>query len=65
MTFRVGVFEHAGKRKRRFTAYVRDYNPAWAGCCVHTIEADNGSVAKQRAISEHQYRCPVGLGRGR
>lgn len=40
LEIRVGVFSH----KRRsgtvfYTAYSRDYNPHWEGCCEHTVEA--------------------------
>ena len=54
MTFRVGVFEHPGKRGPQFRAYVTDFNPQWAGCCMHLVEARSGAEAKRWVIEEHQ-----------
>lgn len=55
-TFRVGVFPKDEYRPGRFVAYLRGA-PDWSRACVHTVEADNGYVAKQRAIDEHKARC--------
>lgn len=48
--FRVGVFSDTGKRKRRYRAYVRDYNPQWKGCCEHTVEAASGEQANWNCL---------------
>lgn len=41
----------------QFTAYLRYYNPAWPGCCLHNTSAENGSAAKRQAIADHKSRC--------
>ena len=61
-TITVAVFAHRGKRGPRFMAYTRDYNTAWPGCCVHTMQASSGNEAKARAIAEHREKCPVNYG---
>lgn len=59
-SYRVGVFKHERASGRAFyMAYVRDYNPAWDGCCVHPIEAESGKEAKRVAIQEHKERCEI------
>jgi hypothetical protein len=55
--FHVGVFEHPKKRSVMLMAYTRDYNPQWSGCCLHEVEAPNGSEAKRIAMAEHRERC--------
>lgn len=56
----VGVFEHVRTSGRVFLmAYVRDYNPAWEGCCVHQTQADTGAQAKENAKRQHQRDCMV------
>ena len=52
--FKVGVFPHQGKKRVRYMAYTRDYNPQWKGCCEHEVEAVNGTRAKFLAIMAHQ-----------
>lgn len=52
--FKVGVFP---MKRRSFTAYTRDYNSSWDGCCEHKVEAPNGTLAKKLAIQEHKDRC--------
>lgn len=53
--YRVGIFPIEGTK--RFSAYLRDYNPSWKGCCEHNVEAFSGAEAKRTAISEHKERC--------
>lgn len=53
--YSVGVFP--GKPGRKHHAYVRDYNPEWAGCCVHYLASDSGKNAKRQAIEDHLQRC--------
>lgn len=55
----VAVFEHARDRGRKplIMAYSRDYNPAWAGCCLHAVSARlGGADAKRKAIGFHKQR---------
>lgn len=59
--FKVGVFPHEGKKKTRYMAYTRDYNPSWSGCCEHTVEAVNGNEAKRMAIETHKATCAAAL----
>ena len=56
----VAVFQHerGPGRKPLVTAYTRDFNPAWEGCCLHRVDAENGTRAKALAIAEHK----TGLG---
>ena len=59
--WRVGIFEHERRSGRVFLmAYVRDYNPEWEGCCVHTVIADTGGQAKDNARSGHRRECMAG-----
>lgn len=58
--YRVGVFEHEGKRGPKLTAYLRDFNPQWDGCCVHRIsfsEVASGAQAKRLAMQQHREVC--------
>jgi hypothetical protein len=55
--FKVGVFEHPGKRRVKLAAYSSWYNPSWEGCCEHTVEANNGTEAKVVAMREHREKC--------
>ena len=57
MKRQVAVFEHLGKRKILLTAYTLWYNPSWEGCCLHTVDSDNGKEAKRQAMDEHFCRC--------
>lgn len=54
----VAVFQHdrGPGRAPQFFAYIRDYNPAWEGCCMHRVEAASGSQAKAKAIADHKAR---------
>lgn len=56
--FKVGVFP--GPTKTRFNAYTLWYNPAWDGCCEHTVRAKNGTEAKKLAITVHKVQCVGG-----
>jgi hypothetical protein len=58
--FTVGVFEHPKKRVTSLMAYTRWYSTAWDGCCTHTVEARNGTIAKEAAKAEHRSRCMAG-----
>lgn len=59
--WRVGVFEHQRRSGYTFLmAYVRDYNPAWEGCCMHTTIADTGRTAKDNAKAAHRRECMAG-----
>ena len=58
--YRVAVFTHETRRGRRYLAYLRVYNPAWDGCCLHEVEAEEGRRAKQVAIREHRQHCVEG-----
>ena len=59
--FAVGVFEHERTSGRVFLmAYVRDYNPAWEGCCVHHTVAEDGAHAKDNAKAQHRRECMAG-----
>jgi hypothetical protein len=59
--FKVGVFEHERTSGRVFLmAYVRDYNPAWEGCCVHHTVAEDGAHAKDNAKAQHRRECMAG-----
>lgn len=59
--WKVGVFEHERSSGRVFLmAYVRDYNPAWEGCCVHRVIADVGAQAKDDAKAAHRRECMAG-----
>lgn len=55
--FKVGVFPQAGKRKLKFNAYLRDYNPQWSDCCEHEVIAEFGWEAKEKAIHDHKSNC--------
>lgn len=55
--FTVGVFPQRLKRGIRFNAYLRDYSPQWQGCCQHSVSAEFGWEAKEKAISEHKTKC--------
>lgn len=56
--FVVAVFQHerGPGRKPLVTAYTRDYNPSWDGCCMHLVRAENGTQAKREAIALHKMR---------
>jgi len=57
-SFEVGVFTHERPgRKPLVTAYTTWYNPEWKGCCVHKIDAENGTEAKKLAIRDHRNLC--------
>ena len=54
----VGVFEHERRSGRVFLmAYLRDYNPAWEGCCVHRVVSECGAMAKSVAKQIHLREC--------
>ena len=58
--YTVAVFPGKPGGKR---AYLRDYNPAWPGCCLHTIVATSGREAKSLAIAACRmglHRIPIG-----
>lgn len=55
--YRVGVFEHPGKRGIRLMAYTVWFNSAWEGCCVHEVESKTGMGAKSKAKVEHARKC--------
>ncbi len=52
--FRVGVFEHQGTHRVRLEAYTVWFSPDWPGCCVHHVEATNGTIAKRIAKDQHR-----------
>lgn len=58
--FTVAVFpwERPVGFKPRFNAYTLWYNPEWKGCCLHPVNAENGTAAKKQALKEHKERCP-------
>jgi hypothetical protein len=50
---RVAVFYDDSPRLRvRWGAYTNWYSPTWPGCCMHEVEAKNGTEAKKLAIAE-------------
>jgi hypothetical protein len=49
--------EEGGWRPPLILAYLRDANPGWEGCCMHTVEALHGDGAKRIAVVEHKERC--------
>ena len=53
----VAVFSHVGKRKVLYTAYTRWFSQDWHGCCIHKVDAVNGTQAKKLAIQEHKAKC--------
>lgn len=54
----VGVFTREGKRGgKQFSAYSRDYNPEWPGCCEHLVPEESRKDAKKIAVAEHRARC--------
>jgi hypothetical protein len=53
----VGVFPFSETKPNRFNAYTTWYNSSWKGCCEHTVEAVNGTEAKELAIQEHKDNC--------
>lgn len=61
MLIKVGVFTHysANKKRRlpRVHAYTIWFNPSWEGCCMHEVDACNGTEAKKIAIADHKARC--------
>jgi hypothetical protein len=59
-SFRVGVFEIEQGRRTVLLAYTREYSPSQQGCCLHSVEATNGTEAKRAAIAEHRERCMKG-----
>ena len=54
--FTVGVFAPV-KVGQKYLAYLSLYNPAWPGCCLHKVEAPNGTRAKIEAINQHKKTC--------
>lgn len=52
--FKVGVFEYEGKRKKKYVAYTKWYNPQWKGCSEYIVIANNGTDAKKQAILKHK-----------
>lgn len=54
--YTVGVFAPI-RRGERYYAYLQRYNPTWPGCCVHKVEAPNGTRAKIEAIAQHKEKC--------
>ncbi len=55
--FTVGVFREERKRSPLYRAYTIWFSPDWKGCCVHTVEASRGTLAKHIAIAEHKAKC--------
>ena len=53
--FKVGVFEE--QRSIAIRAYTMWFNPKWDGCCLHRVQAENGTAAKKLAIAEHRATC--------
>ena len=35
-----------------WSAYTCWYNPSWPGCCLHEVNAQNGTAAKKIALTE-------------
>lgn len=64
--YKVAVFGHDGPEGRTapYFAYLRDYNPAWPGCCLHLVYANTGRAAKIAAIREHKAVCEAAKGSG-
>lgn len=57
-TFTVATFVHEQSPGRYlYTAYTRDYNPSWNGCKIYTIEAQNGSAARNIAKKMRKAEC--------
>lgn len=58
-TIQVGVFTHdrGPGRKPLITAYTTWFNAAWENCCLHDVDAKNGTEAKKIAISDHKAKC--------
>lgn len=52
----VGVFAPI-KIGERYSVYLRKYKPSWPGCCVHKVEAIDGTRAKIAAITQHKEKC--------
>ena len=63
MNYRVGVFEHPGRRSTKLLAYLRYFNESWSGCCVHEVEAISGVEAKRLALRDHAAYHVKDLGR--
>ena len=54
-SFTFGIFPIPGRKT--FTVYSIWYNPAWQGCCEHTVEAENAKEARLKAIAAHKDLC--------
>jgi hypothetical protein len=60
-TFKVGVFEFQRKRRVGLTAYTTWFSTAWNGCCLHQVDAINGTEAKRLAMTQHRAKCMKGV----
>lgn len=54
----MAVFSPGPGKRGSYRAYaVWYYNPAWLGCCLHTVECARETEAKKLAIAAHKRQC--------